>query len=90
MQQLEPNGHATEFLAAEAVPVPVPENKAPERCDLDDETLAFLADLDRQTALLSAQIEGQRSGALAMFVRRRGLSGTWGLSEDRRGLVKRD
>ena len=70
---------------SEAADVAVPLNVWP----LDDAALAALAEIDQQERELAQQMVGQRIGLIRLIARQQRLDGVWGLSDDRRSLVRR-
>ena len=66
-------------------PEAVPLNIVP----LDDAALAALAEIDQQERELAQQMVGQRIGLIRLIARQQRLDGVWGLSDDRKSLVRR-
>lgn len=59
--------------------------ETPDCVPLDEHVIALVA----QYAAQAAAIEGAKQGALALFMRQKGLSGTWGISDNGRELERR-
>jgi len=70
---------------SEAADVAVPLNIVP----LDEAALAALAEIDQQEQQLAQQMIGQRIGLIRMVMKQNRLEGVWGLSDDRKSLVRR-
>ena len=56
---------------------------------LDASALALLAEIDRDERDAAQQIMGQRIGVIRMVMKQKRLECIWGLSEDRRSIVRR-
>jgi hypothetical protein len=76
-----PNGERNAVKDPETVPL----NIVP----LDDTALALLAEIDRDERDAAQQITGQRVGIIRMVMKQQRLEGVWGLSEDRKSIVRR-
>lgn len=79
------NEETKETNEARQDPDAVPLNMVP----LDEPALALLSEIDRDERDAAQQITGQRVGVIRMVMKQQRLEGVWGLSEDRRSLVKR-
>jgi hypothetical protein len=75
------NGERNAVKDPEAVPL----NIVP----LDEASLALLAEIDRDERDAAQQITGQRIGVIRMVMKQQRLEGVWGLSDDRRAIVRR-
>jgi hypothetical protein len=58
-------------------------------CPLEEQELAVLAEIDQQEQYLAQQMAGQRIGLIRLVMKQKRLEGVWGLSDDRKALVRK-
>lgn len=73
------NGNET--AAVDAIPLNL--------CPLEEQELAVLAEIDQQEQYLAQQMAGQRIGLIRLVMKQKRLEGVWGLSDDRKALVRK-
>lgn len=73
------------LVADEDIPRSAPE---PKRVPLDDATIAMLQELQQAAQQQQAFLEGQRQGALLLFMKQKGLTGKWGIAPNGRELIQ--
>lgn len=75
---------AIERANGDGAVIPAPVAPAPETYALDEDVLALLANYTQQ----AAAVEGAKQGAIALFMRQRGLQGNWRIADNGRELVR--